>query len=174
MPRKRRKVVVVDDDQTRFSFDLDQLSDAFTVQTASSSGTVDQLYGRIISSHAAPYGGRVFSERHNVPTEDHIAPVPPHHPSNRTGGDVASADTNDPPDNDWDDFWGSTGDAAGAEEDGENDESWGENATEGFAASFGLDDMEPREEADNQEPDPSVHDAVPVKKVRCRRRRRTL
>ncbi len=171
MPRKRK----IDDDETvstRFSFDLEELTRRSTTGTnsASSTGQLDQLFDRIVTSHAAPLGRVAFTERIPAPQSDPSASTST---STVPGNDQNHLDADGPPDVDWDDYFGSAdrGPSTSSESDEVvNEDFWDNNAREGFAGRFNLDDIEEREEEDvaaAREPGETVCDASSSAKVRC-------
>lgn len=166
MPRKRRKI----DDETdsaRFSFDLNELSNTFTTRTTLNPINIDQLFGRIVTSHAAPHGRLNFSEQFNSTgdpsTSSSSDPAPASVPSG------LSADVEGSVEIDWDNYFAS-GEADGDSESvGEGEEEGrDDNAREEFASMFDFDDVEERNgngegEGSSQQSRDFIHDVEPTK-----------
>lgn len=173
MPRAKRRKVEDDTDTTKFILDLDKLDHPISESSSSNHAEADSLFGRIITSHAAPYGGRVFTERYTAAASSTMTTMTAE-PSLATLPDTTrdapeQADSGATLDQDWDDFLRSMGgddpfyDAQNGDEAGGDEEYLGEEAREGFSATFGLDDVEQRQEPEPGDLYSAMQDAEVVK-----------
>ncbi len=150
----------------KFTFDLNELSKSFTAKSASDPRDMDKLFGRTVNSHAAPFGGLAFSEKFHAPLHDV--------PSTSTSNNIPSDESHHPEidghlDVDWDNYFRTEEpppSSSDSDDEAETEDHWDDNAREGFAASFDLDDIEQQEVDDVADSEPNED----VTEVKVRRR----